>query len=217
MTPPTAPTLRRVQHDEHMTSPPGMGSGVMHPHGAHRIGHALWFSPVYAALVRAVHVGPGERVLDVGAGTGALSGRLARAGAAVVCLEPDAQSLEAARRRLAGLDVEFVEASAEHIPLPDASVDAAVASVTAHHWGDQRAGFEELVRVLRPGGRLVLAEFRPAGPVLRQLRRIAGSKHVGAPDAVEWTVRLRDAGFSAVEVPRVGPAAAFALFLRATR
>jgi ubiquinone/menaquinone biosynthesis C-methylase UbiE len=92
----------------------------MHPHGLHRLGHRLWFAPVHAALVRAAGIGPGERVLDVGAGTGALSERLLAAGAKVVCLEPDLASLAAARVRLAGRDVEFLEAAVEQIPLPDA-------------------------------------------------------------------------------------------------
>lgn len=190
---------------------------MLHPHGLHRLLHPAWFAPVHAAVARGVAVQPGERVLDVGAGTGGLSLRLARAGARVVCLEPDPPSVAAARDRLAGYDVEFLEAQVEHIPLPDASVDAAVASVTAHHWGDQHAGFAELVRVIRPGGRLVVAEFRAGGPLLRRLRQTAGSKHIDAPDAAEWDARLRAAGFTEVEVLRAGPSSLLALFLRAVR
>lgn len=192
-------------------------SGVMHPHGLHRVLHPLWFTPVHAALARAVAARPGERVLDVGAGTGLLSQRLARSRATVICLEPDAASLAAARHRLAGHGVEFLQAPAEHIALPDASVDAAVASVTAHHWADQDAGFAELARVIRPGGRLVIAEFRPAGPVLRRLRRLVGCKHADAPGLQAWDARLRSAGFSEVHALRAGPASQLALFIRAIR
>ncbi len=89
---------------------PRQGSGVMHPHGLHRLLHPLWFTLVHVALARAVAARPGERVLDVGAGAGILSQRLARSRATVICLEPDAASLAAARHRLAGRDVEFLEA-----------------------------------------------------------------------------------------------------------
>jgi ubiquinone/menaquinone biosynthesis C-methylase UbiE len=194
-----------------------MGTGVMHPRGLHRVQHRAWFVPVHAAVVRGLGVRIGERVLDVGAGTGVLAMRLARAGAQVVCLEPDPPSLEAARERLAGRDVEFLEARVEEIPLPDAAVDAAVASFTAHHWRDQRGGFADLARVIRPGGRLVIAEFRSGGPAVRRLRRIAGSNHIDAPDATEWSARLRTAGFAQVEVLHLGPANLLALFLRAVR
>src|SRR3974390_388437 len=92
--------------------------GVMDPHGLHKLLHPVWFGPVHAALIRELGPGPGERVLDVGAGTGVLAERLSGTGATVVCVEPDAGSLAAARERLAGHGAEFVVAPAESIPLP---------------------------------------------------------------------------------------------------
>lgn len=207
-----------------MTSPPmhghdlhGEDSGVMHPHGLHRLLHPLWFGPVHAAIVRAIDPSPGTRIIDVGAGTGRLSGLLARAGASVVCLEPDAASLEAARHSLAGRSIEFVSAPVEHIPLSDDSVDGAVASVTAHHWNDQDAGFAELARVIHPGGRIVLAEFHGSGPVLHAVRRVAGSKHADAAGFDQWKDRLERAGFRDVERVNVGWRQLFALFIGACR
>jgi ubiquinone/menaquinone biosynthesis C-methylase UbiE len=193
------------------------GSGVMHPSGLHRLLHLLWFAPVHGALVKAVAPVTGERIIDAGAGTGTLSGRLVTSGATVICLEPDHASLEQARQRLAGQSVEFVEAPAEHIPLDDASVDAAVASVTAHHWSDQQAGFAELARVIRPHGRLVIAEFRAAGPILRPIRRLVGSKHYGAVGLDAWRSKLEAAGFHDITIYPAGWARLLALFIVARR
>jgi SAM-dependent methyltransferase len=194
-----------------------VGSGVMHPQGLHRLLHPVWFAPVHSATARALELQPNERVLDVGAGEGTLSVRLADLGAKVVCLEPDQASLDVARSRLAARDVEFYQAHAEHIPLEDASIDVAVASVTAHHWSDQESAFAELARVIKPGGRLVMVEFKPAGPALRRLRRLAGSKHTDAPTAEEWSQRLRAAGFRDAQAVQAGLASHLALFVRAVR
>ena len=150
----------------------------------------------------------------MGAGTGALSQRLVSSGATIICLEPDHASLEQARQRLTGHNnVEFLEAPVEHIPLDDASVDTAVASVTAHHWSDPQAGLAELARVIRPDGRLVMAEFRPAGPILTPLRRLAGSKHVSAPGPDAWQSKLEAAGFHDVTIYPPGWVRLLALFI----
>jgi SAM-dependent methyltransferase len=192
-------------------------AGAMNPHGLHRLLHPLWFGPVHATLTRELGAGPGERVLDVGSGTGGLAQRIAASGATVICVEPDAGSLAVARERLAGFDVEFIEASAESLPLPVASVDHAVASVSAHHWEDRGKGFRELARVLRPGGRLVIAEFRPNGLIHSLMRLQGGGKHGDAPDAETWKAEITLAGFADIRVIHPGWTSVLALFLHATR
>src|SRR6516162_9500531 len=183
-----------------------LAPGVMNPHGLHKLLHRVWFGPVHAALIRELRPGPGERVLDVGAGPGVLAGRISAAGATVVCIDPDTASLAAAQKRLAGRNAEFVAAPAENIPLPDASADSAVVSMSAHHWQDRDGGFGEIARILRPGGQLVMAEFRPAGPARSVIRRLSGGKHSGAPDAAAWTGSLAKAGFADVRVVTAGQA-----------
>ena len=201
------------------TTKPGAAhpTGVMDPHGLHKLGHRLWFRPVHKALVRELQPGPGTRVLDVGAGTGALAERVSATGASVICVEPDAGSLAAARRRLAGRGVQFVAAAAEAIPLPSASADGAVASVSAHHWQDRDQGFREIARILRPGGRVVIAEFRPAGPVRGLVRRLGGGRHGAAPDAAAWTASLAAAGFTGARVVPAGWASLLVLVIAARR
>jgi SAM-dependent methyltransferase len=96
---------------------------------------------------------PGARVLDVGAGTGKLTRGLVGLGFEVVAVEPGAPMLE--QLRAAVPDAEAHEGSAESIPLPGESVDAAFAG-QAFHWFDRTEAVPELHRVIGPGGGLAL-------------------------------------------------------------
>lgn len=104
-------------------------------------------------LVREVGVGPGNRVLDLAAGTGKLTRQLVATGAELVAVEPVA----AMRAKLAEIlpEVEALDGTAERIPLPDRSVDAVVVG-QAFHWFDGARALAEIHRVLRPGGALGL-------------------------------------------------------------
>lgn len=98
---------------------------------------------------------PGSRrVADVGAGTGKLTRALVGApDAEVVAVDPDPDMLAALRENVPG--VPTFRGTAEHLPLPDASVDAVVLG-QAWHWVDPVAASEEIGRVVRPGGVLGL-------------------------------------------------------------
>ncbi|GAA3213430.1 class I SAM-dependent methyltransferase [Actinocorallia longicatena] len=100
------------------------------------------------AVTWALAEAPGRRVLDLGAGTGKLTGLLP---GEVVAVEPDPGMLAELRRLLPG--ARALAGSAEAIPLPGGSVDAIVAG-QAMHWFDQDASLPELARVLVPGGTL---------------------------------------------------------------
>jgi SAM-dependent methyltransferase len=89
------------------------------------------------------------RVVDLGAGTGILTRQLIELGHDVVPVEPDA-GMRARLDESLGTAL-AVEGSAEHIPLPDASVDAVIAG-QAYHWFNREPAHEEIARVLRPGG-----------------------------------------------------------------
>jgi SAM-dependent methyltransferase len=94
------------------------------------------------------------RVLDVGAGTGKLTRELAARGLDVVAVEPLPGMREQLARAVPGVPVH--PGTAEHIPLPDGSVDAVLAA-QAWHWVDQARAVPEVARVLVPGGQLGLA------------------------------------------------------------
>jgi SAM-dependent methyltransferase len=99
--------------------------------------------------------GPGRaRVLELGAGTGKLTGVLAGLGHQVIATDPSAPML--AELRKAVRDVATLQAAAERIPLASSSVDV-VAAATAFHWFEADTALPEIARVLRPDGVLALA------------------------------------------------------------
>jgi SAM-dependent methyltransferase len=92
----------------------------------------------------------GQRVLDVGAGTGALTGELVRRDAQVAAVEPAPTFVAALRSRFPAVDVR--QAGAEELPWPDASFDVALAQLVVTFMSDAPAGVAEMRRVVRPGG-----------------------------------------------------------------
>jgi ubiquinone/menaquinone biosynthesis C-methylase UbiE len=99
----------------------------------------------------------GLDVVELGCGTAYVSAWLTRRGARVVGVDVTPAQLETARRMQAELGLEFplVEASAEAVPLPDASFDLVVSEYGASIWCDPAAWVPEAARLLRPAGRLV--------------------------------------------------------------
>ena len=118
------------------------------------------------ATVRALDPKPGERVLDIAAGTGTSSAAIARTGAEVVALDFSAGMIAEGRRRHPG--IEFVEADAERLPFDDAGFDAVTISFGLRNVEHPQAALAEMLRVLKPGGRVVICEFsKPPTPLMR--------------------------------------------------
>ena len=115
-------------------------------------------------LVSRVDAGPGDEVLDVATGTGAVVRELLRQkGCAVVGVDQSPEMLAVAREHLPAT-VKLVEASAEHLPFEDASFDALTVTYLLRYVDDPGATLAELARVVRSGGTVASLEFAvPAG------------------------------------------------------
>ena len=110
-------------------------------------------------LVSRVDAGPGDRVLDVACGTGAVALELLRSKrCAVVGLDQSPEMLAVARDRLPA-GTQLVEASAEELPFDDASFDGLTTTYLLRYVDDPAATLAELVRVVRAGGSIASLEF----------------------------------------------------------
>lgn len=181
-----------------------------------RLSHASSFGPAaveyaehrpdyaQAAVRWALEPAPGPRVLDLGAGTGKLTGTLVALGAQVTAVEPDPAMLAELRRSLPA--VRALRGSAEAIPLPDASVDAVLAG-NAMHWFDMAVAGPEIARVLAPSGILAglwnIMDDRAEW--VAGLARVSGSAAIGPRDTpAGWRAETADA-----HLPKNGVAARF--------
>ncbi len=121
------------------------------------------------AVTGALDLQPAERVLDLAAGTATSSAALARTGADVVGCDFSLGMLRIGRRAEPE-GVELVAGDALHLPFADASFDAVTISFGLRNISDTDRALRELLRVTRPGGRLVVCEF--SSPTWRPLRTL---------------------------------------------
>jgi SAM-dependent methyltransferase len=126
-------------------------------------------------LAEAADVRAGERVLDVAAGNGNATLAAARRFARVTSTDyvPHLLDKGAVRARAEGLDIQFQVADAEALPYEDGSFDVALSTFGAMFAPDQRRTARELVRVVRGGGRIGLANWTPEGFIGQLFRVIA--------------------------------------------
>ena len=123
---------------------------------------ALW----RRATVRAVDPQPGERILDIAAGTGTSSAAFGSTGATVVALDFSPGMVAEGRRRHPQL--EFVVGDAENLPFGDDEFDAVTISFGLRNVQHPDRALAEMYRVLKPGGRVVICEFsRPPSKIVR--------------------------------------------------
>ncbi|MGP8053595.1 MAG: ubiquinone/menaquinone biosynthesis methyltransferase [Limisphaerales bacterium] len=122
-------------------------------------------------------VQPGSRALDLCCGTGDIAFALARRGAAVTGLDFSRQMLEVAEARnqirdlkSRGRNPTFIQGDALQIPFPDATFDAVTVGYGLRNLAGWEAGLAEMLRVAKPGGRLVVLDFgKPANVLWRKI------------------------------------------------
>ena len=131
--------------------------------------------PAAERIVRASAVGPGQRLLDVAAGDGNVALAAARAGADVVAVDvaPRLVAQGRARSQARGLPVDWRVGDAQSLPLADAGFDCVASNFGVIHARDTRRVVDELDRVLRPGGSVLVTAWASAGLMGRVLRLAA--------------------------------------------
>lgn len=206
------------EHGPHEHGPHERGS-VGHLHGV--IEQARFYDLVtktaflgrrgaaYRRLASLAQARPGDRVLDLGCGTGALSEAMARVvapGGSVLGIDPSEPMCRRARRRVQ--QARFEVMAAEALDLPDESIDVVVSALAIHHIDEpaRPAAFAQAARVLRPGGQLMVADFRPPAGRLGALLTRVFAGHAMAHDPGEEVLELIEgAGLSVVGVHRQTP------------
>jgi SAM-dependent methyltransferase len=146
-------------------------------------------------IVEHVSPGPDDVVVDIGCGAGAAVRGAARLGAQAIGVDPSPSMVRNAERRSRDVaNVEFVEGHAAALPLSDDSATIVLAISTFHHWPSGEPGLIEAHRVLRSGGRLLVAE--------RRLRSDGGHGLSGA-EADDLAASMRSIGFEQVEIAQL--------------
>ena len=143
----------------------------------------LW--PVGERIVRHLAINAGDQVLDVGCGTGNAAIRAAQAGGHVVGVDLTPELFAEGRRQAdeAGVEVQWLEGDAEDLPTGDATFDVVVSTFGVMFAPRHEVAATEIIRVLRPGGRVGLCAWTPEGTQGEFFRVMAASMPAGPPFA----------------------------------
>ena len=188
---------------------PGAASGFGSGAAAYERGRPSYPSTAVDLLVEELGIGPGARVVDLGAGTGKWTRLLVERGARVIAVEPVGGMQH--QLMAAVPEAEVVDAPAESVPLPDGSVDV-VTAAQAFHWFDAPKALAECARLLRPGGGLgmVWNERDESVRWVAELNAIMKGPRGGVPaydEHVDWPVVVAaDGHFTALEHRAFGSA-----------
>ncbi|MEV6138624.1 methyltransferase domain-containing protein [Nocardia sp. NPDC051990] len=180
-----------------------------------------------ARLVELTGTAPGEHAVDIGCGPGQLVRALADRvgpGGRVIGIDPSQEMIDYATGRIgASSNCRLEVGAAQSLTLPDASVDVVTSTFVMHHipQTQRTAALEQMFRVLRPGGRLLLADTHPTGKVLpaavRLMSRFAARRTddphtpghhadpLAAIDIRRYREALRAVGFGAVDFTTIPP------------
>ncbi len=147
--------------------------------------------PLGPRLVDGCAIDSGTRVLDVAAGTGNASIPAAQRGARVTASDLTPELLEAgsARPEAQGLDIEWAQTDAEHMPFEDSSYDVVMSAIGVMFAPHHQAAADELVRVCRPGGTIGLLSWTPEGmlgSLFKVMKEFAPPPPPGASSPPLW-------------------------------
>ena len=123
-------------------------------------------------------VKPNDIILDTGGNTGKITQAYSKNCKEVIVLEPKRSIVEYGRSHRP--NIKFIEGGAENIPLPDNYFDKVVASASFHHFSDQDKALEEMKRVLKPDGKIIILEIDPNTPRGKRLKFCETVFHTGA-------------------------------------
>ncbi len=186
-----------------------------------------WLTPFFDLLLAVVglgtsltkrvleraHIQDGERVLDVGCGTATLliAAKSRYPTAQMVGVDTDRRVLQIARKKLAQhqVEVEVVQAGAEHLPFQPSSFDVVMSSLVFHHLPTEikQRAMQEIYRVLKPGGRFLLADLgKPEGVLLStffalgRLLQADEARYIQDNKEGKLPLFLKEAGFAVLEL-----------------
>ena len=190
----------------HETQAPQTAGYVIHWARWYDLLHRIPFMrAIREKLVELAAPAPGEHVLDVGCGTGALAIALkSRMGAGTVHgIDASPEMIEVAKGKAtrARSELELQVAVVEELPFPDASFDLVTSSLVLHHLPEdlKRKGLAQVRRVLKPGGRFMAVDFVAHGhSPFSHLLAVFGHAR-GASTVDTLTPMLKEAGFRDVE------------------
>ena len=174
-------------------------------------------------VIELAKVKPGDKVLDVGCGTGNLTltaKSSAGASGAVYGVDAAPEMIEVARKkaRHAGLDVVFDVGLIENISFPDGTFDVVVSRLVIHHLPDElkSRAFAEIFRVLKPGGHFLIVDFNPpSNPILNHIASALVGSHMMQTNIWNIPPMLPAAGF--VEITSGPTRSAFLAFVSAKK
>jgi ubiquinone/menaquinone biosynthesis C-methylase UbiE len=177
------------------------------------------------AMLAAADLRGDERVLDVAPGAGHTALAFAPHVAEVTAVDVTEEMLAQGRRLAADrtlTNITFVLGDAEHLPVPDASVDQVTCRYAAHHFPRPAAAAREWARVLAPGGRLLLVDVvspddLAADTVLNAAEVLRDPSHVRDHTVAQWFAMLVEAGFIAEDLGRFPLRLEFALWTERMR
>ena len=155
-------------------------------------------------MLQHIDTAPSDVLLDVGGNTGRSTEVYARDCKEIVVLEPKHAVVEYGRKHRP--HIKFVEGRVENIPLPGEHFDKVVGSASFHHFPNQDKGLEEMKRILKPSGKMIILEIDPNTGREKRLKMCESILHTGAKfyEPLQLRKKFEDHGLEVLSVKPTG-------------